>query len=518
MLFVSGIELPIEESEEQAIAAALLRCGLSRKNTKASVYKRAIDARRKNIRFSYTISIECDEEEALAEKLAQKGVTCRRASVYRPEEHFRERREGTPRPVVVGFGPAGAFAALMLAENGYQPIVIERGGDVDERRSAVEKLRKEGILDPETNIQFGEGGAGTFSDGKLFTRIGDERCDYLLKRMAELTGIPSLTTLAHPHVGTDNLYSMMKAIRQLIKNAGGEVIFHEKLTGIESSEGRLKAVITDKRRIPTDKMILACGHSARDTFEALKPSLAMEPKGFAMGLRVEHLREDIDRAMFGRYAGHPKLGSAEYRLVSKTSNAFTFCMCPGGTVVAAASEEGGVVTNGMSEYARSGRNSNAALVVPMMYKGNDPLGGIEWQRALEAAAFKAGGGSYAAPIQTWGDFLIGKKTQKAGRIKPTYPAGTRGADIAGFLPSDMRETIAGAMKEFGRRVEGFDTADALFTAPETRTSSPVRIMRGEDMESITIKGIYPCGEGAGYAGGILSAAVDGIKAAERSTE
>ncbi len=517
MIFVSGIELPIEETEETAIAAALKRCGLSSKEADAFIYKRAVDARRKNVRFSYTVGLTAENEAHLAEKLSGAGVTFRKFVPYDPEEHFLPPK-GESRPVIVGFGPAGAFAALMLAERGYKPLVIERGGDVDERQAAIRRFREEKKLDPETNVQFGEGGAGTFSDGKLFTRIGDERCDYVLGRIAEMTDLPELPRLAHPHVGTDKLFGMMKAIRTRILSLGGEISFHEKFTGIEVSDGALKAVLTDKRRLSTDKLILACGHSARDTFEALRGVLALEPKGFAMGLRVEHLKEDIDRAMFGKYAGHPKLGSAEYRLVSKTTNAFSFCMCPGGIVVAAASEEGGVVTNGMSEYARAGRNSNSAIVVPMMYRGEDPLGGIEWQRALERAAFKAGGSDYSAPIQTWGDFLLGKKTKKPGRIQPTYPAGTRGADIAGLLPPDMRDNIIKAMQEFGRKIEGFDVSDALFTAPETRTSSPVRITRGEDMASVSVKGVYPCGEGAGYAGGILSAAVDGIKAAERSTQ
>ena len=517
MLFISGIELPIEESEETAIAAALKRCGLSAQEVHAFVYKRAVDARRKNVHFSYTVGMESENEAYLAEKLSAKGVSCRRASTYDPEAHFGK-NIGQSCPVVAGFGPAGAFAALMLAEQGYHPIVIERGGDVDERCEAVNRLHREGSLDPETNIQFGEGGAGTFSDGKLFTRIGDERCDYILKRMEALAEIPSLSKLAHPHVGTDKLCGMIKSVRRRIEACGGKVFFHEKLVGIETAGGKLKAVRTDKRRIACERLILACGHSARDTFEAMRPVLGMEPKGFAMGLRVEHLREDIDRAMYGRYAGHPKLGSAEYRLVAKTTNAFSFCMCPGGTVVAAASEAGGVVTNGMSEYARDGRNSNAAIVVPMIYRGNDPLGGIAWQRELENAAFRLGGGSYAAPVQTWADFLAGHTTAKPGRVKPTYPAGTRGADIAGMLPGNMREAIINAMKEFDRKVAGFAASDALFTAPETRTSSPVRILRGENMASVSVEGVYPCGEGAGYAGGILSAAVDGIKAAERSTQ
>ncbi|MBR0144912.1 MAG: FAD-dependent oxidoreductase [Clostridia bacterium] len=516
MLYVSGIELPLEESEETAVAAALARCGLRASgNVTARIYKRAVDARKKNLRFSYTVSIETPEEEKLFRKLAGKGVTLRRASLYRPEERFG--LPGKTRPVIAGFGPAGAFAALLLAERGFRPIVLERGGDVEERRAAVARFRETGILDPETNIQFGEGGAGTFSDGKLFTRVGDERCDYVLGRIEEFSGIPGLAALAHPHVGTGNLYKMMKGIRERILNLGGEIRFHEKLTDLRIENGRLRGVVTDKNEIPCEKLILAAGHSARDTLAALKGKLAMEPKGFAIGLRIEHKRRDIDEAMYGDWAGHPLLGSAEYRLVSKEFNAFTFCMCPGGTVVAAASEEGGVVTNGMSEYARDGENSNAALVVPVRYDGADPLGGIEWQRELERACFLAGGGGYAAPVQTFGDLLAGRKTVSPGSIRPTYPRGTRGADFSTILAKETTDAIIGAMGEFGRRVKGFDRSDALFTGAETRTSSPVRLTRNGNFEALGAAGVFPAGEGAGYAGGILSAAVDGIRAAERST-
>lgn len=516
MLYVSGIELPIEENQETAIAAALRRCGLCASgDVNARIYKRAVDARRKNLRFSYTVSIETPEEEKLFRKLAGKGVVLRRAPIYRPEEHFG--LPGKERPVIAGFGPAGAFAALLLAERGFRPIVLERGGDVEERQAAAARFRATGILDPETNIQFGEGGAGTFSDGKLFTRIGDERCDYVLARIEEFSGIPGLAALAHPHVGTENLHRMMRAIRGKIVSLGGEIRFHEKLTDLRIENGCLRGVLTDKNDISCEKLILAMGHSARDTLRVLRKKLAMEPKGFAMGLRVEHRRRDIDEAMYGDWAGHPLLGSAEYRLVSKEFNAFTFCMCPGGSVVAAASEEGGVVTNGMSEYARDGENSNAALVVPIQYRGNDPLDGIERQRALERACFLAGGGGYAAPVQTFGDLLAGKRTVTPGLIKPTYPLGTRGADFSAILEKNVIDSIIGAMGEFGKRVKGFDRADALFTGAETRTSSPVRLTRNENLEAAGIKGVFPAGEGAGYAGGILSAAVDGIRAAERST-
>jgi len=516
MLYISGIELPIEADEKEALHLAAKKCGLCPEDAVFSIYKRAIDARRKNIRFSYTVAIESRREEKLYQRLSQKGVSLKKEEIYRPDEKFGD-PAGKSRPVIVGFGPAGAFAALELAERGFKPIVLERGGRVEERQEAVDAFHREKKLNPENNIQYGEGGAGTFSDGKLFTRIGDPRCEYLLKKIEMLSKIPDLHRLAHPHVGTDKLKTMMVALRERILSLGGEILFHTTLKGVETAGGKLKAILTDKGKIVCDRMILATGHSARDTFKALAPVLEMESKGFAMGVRIEHLRKDIDRAMFGDYAGHPKLGSAEYRLVSREFNAFTFCMCPGGTVVAAAGECGGVVTNGMSEYARTGDNSNAAIVVPVR-GGQDPLSGIALQLSLEQAAYRIAGADYCAPAQCLGDFMDRKKTLTFGRVRPSYPVGVRGADLSELLPGNMREAILGAVGEFARKVEGFDAMDAVLTAPETRTSSPVRILRKDTMESSSVEGIYPAGEGAGYAGGILSAAVDGLKAAERCSQ
>lgn len=510
-LFISGVELPINENENTAVTVALKRCGLPY-YTKASIYKKSIDARHGSVKFVYTIIAETENEYKIAEQYSAQGVRARPYIEYKPV--ITGKKTGM-RPLVVGFGPAGIFAGLLLAENGYNPIIIERGGSMEERGIGIKGFYSCGKLDENNNIQFGEGGAGTYSDGKLFTRIGDERCEYILERMVEMGAPEEIKTQAHPHVGTDKLSAMVVNIRKRIISLGGEIRFNTKLLTIRQNNGKVIAAVTDSGDIAASDIILACGHSARDTYINTAPILNPQKKAFAIGLRIEHLRNDIDKAIFGKNAGNPLLGAAEYRLVG---DAYTFCMCPGGTVVAAASEEGGVVTNGMSYYSRNGVNSNSAIVVPVgadKFPSDDPLSGIEMQRIIERAAFKAGGSNYSAPVQTLGDYLDGRVSRSFGSVKPTYPLKTNFSDISSILPEFVNSSIKNTIKVFGKKINGFDKRDSLLTAPETRTSSPIRLPRGKDMNSESLRGLYPCGEGAGYAGGILSAAVDGLKAAEQ---
>ncbi|MBS7224073.1 MAG: hypothetical protein KH050_01845 [Clostridiaceae bacterium] len=517
-IFVSGIRQAFGEPEEAAFAAARKMCGLGADAGDASVYRVSIDARRGRIHQVYTVVLDgLEDEEAFAAGLQMPSVRYKKIAPFAPA--FGKEKL-VYRPVVVGLGPAGLFAAHTLARFGYKPLVLERGDEIARRDAAVEKFWSGGALDPDSNIQFGEGGAGAYSDGKLTTRINDPLCDEILRVLVEFGAPREILRQAKPHIGTDVLKKVVRAMREDIISRGGEVRFRTAVTGLRRESGVLTALYTGKNEIGCEQAVLAIGHSARDTFFSLHDAgVYMEPKAFSVGVRIEHLQEDIDRALYGNSAGLPGLPPAEYTLSHRENGraCYSFCMCPGGHVVAAQSEERTVVTNGMSYHARDGRNANAALAVsvdPSDFDNGTPLGGIAFQRRIERAAFEATGG-YCAPCQTVGDFLQDRPTGKIGRVQPTYPVGVVSGRVDTCLPEFVTRQLCTGLRVFGRKIRGFDAADALLTAPETRTSSPVRLSRGEDLYSLTTKGLIPCGEGAGYAGGIMSAAVDGVRAACR---
>ena len=440
------------------------------------------------------------------------------------------------RPVVVGFGPCGIFAALLLAQMGFKPIVLERGKTVRRRTRDTWGLWRKGVLNPESNVQFGEGGAGTFSDGKLYSQIKDPR-QLGRKVMNEFVkaGAPAeILYEAHPHIGTFKLVKVVENLREQIIALGGEIRFEQRVTDVliegDAGEKHIRGLTVldqasgQKHELRADQVILALGHSSRDTFAMLhERGVHIEAKPFSIGFRVEHPQSLIDRARWGRHAGNPLLGAANYKLIHHASNGravYSFCMCPGGTVVAATSEVGCVVTNGMSQYSRNERNANAGIVVgidPHDYPGHeagDPLAGIALQRQLESHAFVLGGGNYEAPGQLVGDFVAGRASTALGSVNPSYQPGVAIGDLSSALPGYAVEAMREAFPAFGHRIRGFDTHDAVLTGVETRTSSPIRISRGDDLQSLNVRGLYPAGEGASYAGGILSAAVDGIKVAE----
>ncbi|MDE2368165.1 MAG: hypothetical protein KGN16_04275 [Burkholderiales bacterium] len=540
MLRITELRLPLDHAEADLRPAILARLGLRDAQLLSHrVFRRAYDARRKSaVLLIYTIDCELAADAGEAALLARGDPHLRPTPdmTYRPVAQAPAdfKAGGRPRPVVVGFGPCGLFAALILAQMGFAPIVLERGRAVRERTQDTWGLWRQGRLDPESNVQFGEGGAGTFSDGKLWSQISDPR-HLTRKVLAEFVkaGAPDeIEFVSKPHIGTFRLVSMIEKMRAEIVELGGEVRFGAQLTDLLIEDGAIRGlVLADGSELRADHLVLAPGHSARDTFAMLqRRGVALQAKPFSVGFRIEHPQGMIDRARFGPAAGHPILGAADYKLVHHAANGrgvYSFCMCPGGTVVAATSEAERVVTNGMSQYSRNERNANAGIVVgidPRDYRRSpgegavDPLDGVAFQREWESRAYELGGGGYRAPGQLVGDFIRRQRSAVLGDVLPSYKPGVTLTDLADparpSLPGYVLDAIREALPAFARQIPGFDRADALLTGVETRTSSPLRIPRGADRQSVNVAGLYPAGEGAGYAGGIMSAAVDGIETAE----
>ena len=535
MLRLTDIKLPLDHAEAALKAAIRAKLHIGADAVRGySIFRRGHDARKRGaIQLIYTLDVEVDDEAVVLQRLADDPhVRLTPDTNYR----FVARANATPahRPVVVGLGPCGLFAGLLLAQMGFRPIILERGKAVRERTKDTWDLWRKSTLHPESNVQFGEGGAGTFSDGKLYSQISDPH-HYGRKVLTEFVtaGAPDeILYVSKPHIGTFRLVTMVENMRNTIEALGGEIRFQHRVddlhieTDAEGVRHVRGVMLGDGSEIRTDHVVLALGHSARDTFEMLhKRGVYLEAKPFSIGFRVEHPQSIVDRARFGPQAGHPLLGAADYKLVHHCRNGrsvYSFCMCPGGTVVAAASEPGRVVTNGMSQYSRNERNANAAIVVgiepadfiPYDASGS-PLAGIALQRFWESRAFELGGSNYAAPGQLVGDFVAGQSSSAFGDVHPSYKPGVHLTDLAHALPDYAIEAIREAMPAFDRKLKGFGRHDAIFTGVETRTSSPVRVRRNDDnYQSLNTRGLYPAGEGAGYAGGILSAGVDGIRVAE----
>ena len=549
MLEISNLKIALArldgtpESERRAVRAAVLRRLHVAPDdvTGVELRRRSVDARKRdNVHLTVTARVTlrggANAERALLAKLARRKND---RGIQQVEDNApllppRVAKSPAQRPVVVGAGCAGLFCALALASAGLDPILVERGDDASRRGEAVRRFNETGELDCESNIQFGAGGAGTFSDGKLTTGTKSALHRLVLDTFVEAGAAPEIAWDAKPHIGSDVLPGVVDHICTRIRELGGEIRFRTRLVGIDMAGGttspRVEAVSLERRepsgllveeRLRTDALVLACGHSARDVFELLRDlGVALDRKTFAMGVRIEHLQADIDRAQYGPSASHPALGAAPYKLVAHLPSgrsAYSFCMCPGGYVVAAASEEGGVVTNGMSLAARAGTNANSGLlanVLPSDLPGDDPLAGIELQRQCERAAFEMGGGGYVAPAQLVGDFLRREASSAAGRVRPTYPRGVAWGEVDGCLPPYVAETLREAIPAMARHLRGFDDAEAVLTGVESRSSSPVRVTRGEGFQSVSHAGLFPAGEGAGYAGGIMSAATDGLRVAD----
>ena len=522
MLRLTDVHLPLDHPEHALKEAVLDRLGIAADDLRGlHIFRRAFDARKKSaIQLVYTVDVDIDDESALlSRRLPKLGPT--------PDLNYQfvaqaPARAGL-RPVVIGFGPCGLFAALILAQSGFRPIIIERGKPVRERTKDTFGLWRKRELHPESNVQFGEGGAGTFSDGKLWTQVSDPR-HYgrkVLEEFVKADAPPEILYVSKPHIGTFRLVKMIEQMRASIIALGGEFRFEQKLDGLEIVNGEVRGLhLSTGEQIEADHVVLAIGHSARDTFQMVhEAGVYVEAKPFSIGFRIEHPQSLIDRARFGVNAGNPILGAADYKLVHHASNGrsvYSFCMCPGGTVIAAASEPGRVVTNGMSQYSRNERNANAGIVVgitPADYPGG-PLAGIAFQRAIESRAFEVGGADYDAPGQLVGDFIEARPSTTWGSVTPSYQPGVKLGSLDPVLPAYAIEAIREALPAFDKQIRGFAMPDAVLTGVETRTSSPVRIRRDENFQSINTVGLYPAGEGAGYAGGIMSAAIDGIRVAE----
>ena len=541
MLRLNEIKLPLDHTEDDLRAAILARLGVAPSQlVNYSVFRRAVDARKRSaIHLIYTLDVAVVDEVPLLVK--DENLNEIKRLRLSPDTGYafvtRSRAGNQPRPVVIGTGPCGLFAGLLLAQMGFNPIILERGKVVRERTQDTWGLWRKSVLNPESNVQFGEGGAGTFSDGKLYSQIKDPR--YLGRKVLTefvKAGAPEeILYVSKPHIGTFRLVGVVETMRETIQTLGGEFRFQSKVADVVIENAQVRGVTLENGdTLVTNHVVLAVGHSARDTFQMLhQRGVYIEPKPFSIGFRIEHPQSLIDRARYGNYAGHKLLGAADYKLVHHSSNGrsvYSFCMCPGGTVVAATSEEGRVVTNGMSQYSRNERNANAGIVVgitpedfsirpknplqtPADYPG-DVLAGIDFQRHWESAAFVAGGRNYNAPAQRVADFLAGRPSTALGEVVPSYKPGVTPTDLRGCVPDYAIAAIREALPAFDRQIKGFAMDDAVLTGVETRTSSPIRIKRNAAFESVNTRGLYPAGEGAGYAGGILSAAVDGIEVAE----
>jgi len=526
MLRITELKLPLDHPDEALREAIVQRLGISDEQLLSfNLFKRSYDARKKNseLLFIYTIDLEASNEAELLSKFADD----RNISVA-PDVTYKYVGQAPAdlqaRPIVVGFGPCGIFAGLLLAQMGFKPIILERGKEVRQRTKDTWGLWRKSVLNPESNVQFGEGGAGTFSDGKLYSQIKDplHHGRKVLEEFVKAGAPDEILYINKPHIGTFRLTGMVEQMRQDIIALGGEVRFEQKVTDLLLADGQLSGVVLESgEQLQSRHVVLALGHSARDTFRMLHAKgVYMEAKPFSVGFRIEHPQTLIDKARLGKYAGHPKLGAADYKLVYHARNGrsvYSFCMCPGGTVVAATSEPGRVVTNGMSQYSRNERNANSGIVVgidPERDYPGGPLAGIELQERLEAHAYVMGGSNYQAPAQLVGDFVAGKPSTALGSVEPSYKPGVTLGDLAPSLPDFAIEAIREALPAFDRQIKGYNLHDAVLTGIETRTSSPLRITRGADYQSLNVKGLFPAGEGAGYAGGILSAGVDGIRIAE----
>ena len=525
MLRITELKLPLDHPETAIKTAVLNRLGISAEELIAFfIFRQGHDARKRAaISLVYTLDVEIKNEQAILSRLQDDPhISLTPDTTY--QFVTQAPKNLTERPIVIGTGPCGLFAGLILAQMGFRPIILERGKEVRERSKDTFGLWRKGVFNPESNVQFGEGGAGTFSDGKLYTQIKDPH-HYGRKVLTEFVkaGAPAeILRVSKPHIGTFKLVTMVEQMRATIESLGGEIRFQSRVDGIDIVDGQVRGVVlAGGEIIPSRHVVLAVGHSARDTFKMLYDrGVYIEAKAFSIGFRIEHPQSLIDAIRFGEEAGHPLLGAADYKVVHHCRNGrsvYSFCMCPGGTVVAATSEAGHVVTNGMSQNSRNERNANSAIVVgvtPDDYPGNHPLAGIDFQRQLEALAFKLGGSSYQAPGQLVGDFLANRPSSAFGSVSPSYTPGVHLGDLRTALPTYAIDAIREALPAFDKRIKGFAMADAVLTGVETRTSSPIRINRNAEYQSVNTRGLYPAGEGAGYAGGILSAAVDGIKVAE----
>lgn len=526
MLRITELKLPLDHPDEALREAIVQRLGIRDEQLLSfNLFKRSYDARKKNseLLFIYTIDLEASNEAELLSKFADDHNIGPAPDVtYKYVGHAPA--DIQERPIVVGFGPCGIFAGLLLAQMGFKPIILERGKEVRQRTKDTWGLWRKSVLNPESNVQFGEGGAGTFSDGKLYSQIKDPQHHgrKVLEEFVKAGAPDEILYINKPHIGTFRLTGMVEQMRQDMIALGAEVRFQEKVTDLLVEDGQLTGVVLESgEQLHSRHVVLALGHSARDTFRMLHAKgVYMEAKPFSVGFRIEHPQTLIDKARLGKYAGHPKLGAADYKLVYHAKNGrsvYSFCMCPGGTVVAATSEPGRVVTNGMSQYSRNERNANSGIVVgidPERDYPGGPLAGIELQERLETLAYEMGGSNYQAPAQLVGDFVAGRPSTALGSVEPSYKPGVTLGDLAPSLPDFAIEAIREALPAFDRQIKGYNLHDAVLTGIETRTSSPLRITRGEDYQSLNLKGLFPAGEGAGYAGGILSAGVDGIRIAE----